>query len=102
MSEKPIPIKFHNYQNPHSTFDFIQLETLFKRSNLEHALFAPQLVAFYMILFIHEGQGKHTIDFVDYSYQKGSILTIRKDQVHQFHPNEKVVGTLLLLPMISW
>jgi hypothetical protein len=37
---------------------------------------------------LYFGFGKHTIDFVDYSYQKGTILTIRKDQIHRYHYSE--------------
>ncbi|MGH1338084.1 MAG: AraC family transcriptional regulator [Aureispira sp.] len=96
MLDRPIHIKFHNNQNPLSSFDFIKLENLFDRNNLEHSIYHPQLVEFYMILFIQEGTGVHTIDFLEYPYQKGTILTIRKDQVHQFHPSDTVVGTLLL------
>lgn len=96
MSEAPIHIKFNNSQNPNAGFDVIRLEELFKRSDLDHIPFLPHLVEFYMIILIESGEGVHTIDFLDYPIQKGTVLTIRKDQIHTFHESDSVKGTLLL------
>jgi len=54
------------------------------------------LVEFYLVILIEAGEGRHTIDFKDYPYQPGTILTIRKDQIHRFQENESVRGTMLL------
>lgn len=96
MSEAPIHIKFNNSQNPNAGFDIIRLEELFKRADLDHIPFLPHLVEFYMIILIESGEGVHTIDFLDYPIQKGTVLTIRKDQIHTFHESDSVKGTLLL------
>ncbi|MFC3812536.1 AraC family transcriptional regulator [Lacihabitans lacunae] len=96
MSEAPIHIKFNNSQNPNAGFDIIRLEELFKRADLDHTPFLPHLVEFYMIILIESGEGVHTIDFLDYPIQKGTVLTIRKDQIHTFHESDSVKGTLLL------
>ncbi len=94
--EDPIHISFQNTQNPKAGFDILSLESLSGRKDLDHSPFEPHLVEFYLLLFIEEGKGKHTIDFHEYDYQKGSILTIRKDQIHKFHPGESVKGQILL------
>lgn len=94
--ENPIHIKFRNRQNPFSEFDFIKLEGLFERNDLNHSPSQLHLVEFYMIILIEEGSGLHTIDFTEYKYEKGTILTVRKDQIHKFHKNDVVKGTLLL------
>jgi len=47
-------------------------------------------------MLIEEGHGTHTIDFTDYPYEQGTLLTIRKDQIQKFHHNPAVKGTLLL------
>lgn len=96
MIENPIHIKFQNRQNPNAEFDVVQLEELFDRKDIDHSPYQLHLVEFYMILLIESGRGVHTIDFIDYEYEKGTLLTIRKDQIHKFHETSSVKGTLLL------
>jgi len=96
MSDKPIHVKFENSQNPLAKFDLLRLEYLFKRDDIDHSPFHLHLVEFYMIIFIEDGQGAHTIDFTDYRYQKNTLLTVRKDQIHKFIKNDSARGTLLL------
>ena len=52
-----------------------------------------------ILLFITEGKGSHTIDFMDYTYQKGTLLTIRKDQIHKFTKSNSPQGYLLIFMM---
>ena len=80
-------IKYDNRRNA-SQFDLLLLENLLQRADLSDALRNYQKNNFYTILICTSGSGKHTIDFVDYSYQKGTILTIRKDQIHRYHYSE--------------
>lgn len=93
---EPQHIKFKNSQNSKSSFDIIALEDLFNRKDLEHSPFDFHLVEFYMLVLIEKGSGKHTIDFTTYNYKKGSVITIRKNQIHHFHFDNSVKGTLLL------
>ena len=92
----PIHIKFKNSQNPSATFDLVKLKDLFGKTYSDHSPYDLHLVEFYIILFIEKGKGKHTIDFKTYDYKEGSVLTIRKDQIHRFHKNDSVVGSVLL------
>lgn len=94
--EDPIHIKFKNQQNPQAEFDLIKLDQIFNAKGMDHSPFQLHLVEFYLIILIEEGQGLHTIDFKEYKYKKGTILTIRKDQIHRFQKNNSVKGTLLL------
>jgi AraC family transcriptional activator of pobA len=95
--ENPIHIKFENSQNPNSEFDIIKLEDIYTRKDLNHSPFQLHLVEFYMMILIEDGQGTHTIDFTDFQYNQGTLLTIRKDQIHQFNErNNGVKGALLL------
>jgi len=96
MTEQPIHIKFHNQQNPNAAFDLIKMEDMLNRVYPNHSPFQPHLVEFYMIVLIENGQGKHTIDFNDYTYKKGTLITVRKDQIHKFTKNNTVKGILLL------
>ena len=93
MAEKPRHIKFNNRQNPNAEFDLIRLEDLFNRADSNAILGELHLVEFYAIILIEEGQGFHTIDFTDYSFKKGTILTVRKDQIHRFSKRKNIKGT---------
>ena len=92
----PIHIRFQNRQNPNAEFDIIHLEGLFQRQSMNHSPLQLHLVEFYIIILVEKGQGSHTIDFTEYPYQKGSIITIRKDQIHKFNQSDSAKGTLLL------
>lgn len=80
-------IQLINYDNRRnaSQFDLLNLEYLLQLDEIRESLINYQKNNFYTILICTSGVGKHTIDFVDYSYQKGTVLTIRKDQIHRYH-----------------
>lgn len=96
MKENTKHIKFKNSQNSNATFDIIKLENLYALTDLDHNIEAPHRVEFFILLFIEKGQGKHTIDFTDYSCSKGTLFTIRKDQVHRFFKSTTLKGKMLL------
>ncbi len=77
-----------------TNFDLIKIEDFFKLDNLEEVI-KDHKVDFYTVLFILKNDGKHSIDFTDYSYNKGSILLIRKDQIQKFYYNKNTKGYLL-------
>ncbi|AXT56432.1 helix-turn-helix domain-containing protein [Aquimarina sp. AD1] len=95
MKEKIKHIKFDNKTNPKSYFEVVQLEELLNRK-LDHDICKNHIVKFYIIIFITEGNGYHTIDFVDYKYQKGSVLLVRKDQIQKFSKSATAKGYLLI------
>ncbi|MDC8004802.1 helix-turn-helix transcriptional regulator [Aureisphaera galaxeae] len=94
--EKLIQVKFQNKARPDSAFDMLKLEELFRRKSLDHNPENLHKVEFFIILLITEGQGYHTIDFTDYKCEKGTVVTIRKDQIHKFFRSDNVKGHLLL------
>lgn len=83
-------IAFNN-KRKESQFDFLQLEDLLGRKKLHDELFNSQQIKFYTLLFFTKGEGVHTIDFKEYAYKKGTILSIRKDQIHKFYPSNAKV-----------
>lgn len=94
--KKQLPeIKFDNKDNPKSYFDIVKIEDLLKRG-LDHDIGKNHLVKFYIIFFVYEGQGYHTIDFTDYNYNEGTVLLVRKDQIHKFFRSPNVKGYLLI------
>lgn len=94
--KKHLPeIDFDNQENPKSYFDIVKIEDLLQR-DLDHDIGKNHLVKFFIIFFVYEGEGYHTIDFTDYNYKEGTVLLIRKDQIHKFFRSPNVKGYLLV------
>jgi len=95
MKEELQEINFENQQDPKSYFEIIRIEELLQR-DLGHDIGKSHLVKFYVIFFIYEGRGYHTIDFTDYSYSEGTVLLIRKNQIQKFFTSPNVKGYLMV------
>jgi AraC-like DNA-binding protein len=87
-------IKFINKTRPNLDFDLIRLERILSKKS--DKITQPHIIDFYHILVITEGEGIHTIDFTDFTYKKGTVFTIRKDQTHRFIKDSNTKGFLLL------
>lgn len=96
MNQPPIKVKFENRQSPGSDVDLVRLEEIWERDDLEHPPEILHTLRFYMLVVITEGSGAHTIDFTDYPCERGTILTIRKDQLHRFIRGGNLKGAMLL------
>ena len=96
MENQPLHIKFQNRKNPKSAFDIVYLKEMFNRIDLDHSPEEHHLVEFFILIIITKGRGKHSIDFKDYEYSKGTVFTIRKDQVQKFYFNSDAEGIQLL------
>ena len=95
-TRKDLPeVFFDNQNNPNSFFDIVKIEDLLQR-DLNHDICKNHLVKFYIIFFVYEGKGFHTIDFTDYDYKEGTVFLIRKNQIHKFFKNQDVKGFLLV------
>ena len=97
MEQEIKNIKFDNRKKPEIQFDLLNLDlkNLLKRKDIDHDPRLIHRVDFYLILIVTSGSGQHVIDFTEYPYEKGTILTIRKDQVHRFVEND-AKGYILL------
>lgn len=95
MQERFTNISFDRKKRPELDFDIVPLESLLHRSDLDHDPTLLHRVQFYILLLVTSGTGKHTIDFEEYEYTRGSVLTIRKNQIHHFQ-NGDAKGFLLL------
>ena len=88
-------ISFDHSKTSGLEFDLLRVEEILARKHMDHNPENPHRLDFYALLFIVEGHGRHTIDFQDYAYQKGSVITVRKNQIHQFHSSNSK-GILLI------
>ncbi len=98
MSSNYKKVDFQNSKKPASDFDLVSLEELLSRDIQNHSLFAFHQLEFFAIIFIQNGSGKHTIDFVEYECTKGTLLIIRKDQIHKFSKSN-MEGVLLVFTL---
>ncbi|MDP5140492.1 MAG: AraC family transcriptional regulator, partial [Spirosomaceae bacterium] len=62
----------------------------------DHNPSLPHKIAFFALLIVTDGTGKHQIDFKDYDVEKGTVLKIAKGQVHAFQDNPTYEGYLLI------
>ncbi|MEM6343273.1 MAG: helix-turn-helix transcriptional regulator [Bacteroidota bacterium] len=89
-------IAFENKKLPASHFDLVRLREVLDIEYLDHDPTALHRVDFFVLMIITAGEGKHTIDFTDYDYQRGTVLTIRKGQIHKFFRSPQTAGTLIV------
>jgi len=95
MKNSYTKVDFNNATNPKSEFDLILLKQMLSRNHSGHSPFSFHQVEFFSIIFFQKGTGKHTIDFIDYECKKGTLLTVRKDQIHKFS-NSNLDGILMI------
>lgn len=93
---KQIISLFYNHDTKLKVSDFkiFKLEDFFKNVDKD-IINKTHKVDFYVLIIITENTGKHTINFEEFTYSKGTVLSIRKDQIHQFHSNKNSKGYLL-------
>lgn len=97
MREEIPKIPFLKKRNAQLEFEIFTISSLFSRKHkLDHPLDMPHRVAFYNILYITKGSGRHYIDFRPYKFAAGSILFISKGQVHAFAVRPDTDGFLIL------
>jgi len=76
-------------------FEIVELDYFFKERT-EIGGFNPHKINFYVIIFITDGKGKHSIDFKTYNYKKGSVLFIGKNNIHSWQKSKGVNGYIIL------
>lgn len=87
--KQPYPeIKYVNQTDLGSQFDLVSYRDLLDKNPKDHNQFRFHKVPFYVIMIFTDGNGQHNINFHDYGFSKGTVLTLRKDSVHKFYKNE--------------
>lgn len=76
-------------------FDCVSYEDILKKTPTDHNQFKFHKVSFYALLLITENECKHNVNFKDYQLKKGTIITLRKDNIHKFYKS-KAKGLLLV------
>lgn len=77
--------------------DIIEIRQLKERTaTLDHDPQAPHRVAFNMLIYIRNGNGKHFIDFSHQPFSSNSFVFIRKNQIHAFDLSSDPDGSVIL------
>ena len=83
MLKRYLPNKY-NSVNEERNFSIIKLKKLFEHSD-DFSITNHHKINFYVLLLITEVSGKHSIDYKDYTYKKGIILSVRRNQIQHFY-----------------
>ncbi|MCI4671656.1 MAG: AraC family transcriptional regulator [Bacteroidia bacterium] len=81
-------VGFENRNFPKSKFDIVPLSFPLTTTFADHDPKKFHRNNFYIIMVVTYGKGSHSVDFKEINYRKGSIITIRKDQIHKFHASD--------------
>ncbi len=87
---------YKNLNNKDSKFDIVDLEYFINSKQSKELIFKNHLIEFFAIIFAQDGTGKHCIDFKELKLSKGTVITIRKGQIHHFIVSKTIKGKLLL------
>ncbi len=78
-------IAFKNKQDNSYRFDLVDLEDILTLNPKDHNQFDHHKISFYVIVLITHENGIHCINYTDYSYKKGTVFTLRKNNIHKFY-----------------
>jgi len=95
MKKQYKKIDFVNKKLEGFQFDFVKFEDILKQTPTNHNQFEFHKVSFYVILLFTQNEGDYNLNFKDYSFKKGTLFTLRKDNIHKFYKN-KGKGVLLV------
>ncbi len=88
-------IAFDNKKTGNDYFDFVQLQDIYNRTPTDHDQFDHHKISFFVIVIITEETGRHSINYKDYRFKKGTVFTLRKNSIHKFY-KAKAKGKFLV------
>lgn len=94
MEKKTIDRIAYRYSKKNLDFEILDLQD-FYRTRPASILSRDFRLEFWMMLYIIDGKGVHSVDFNDYPYKKGDIIFVQMNQVHRFLVNPKVRGYII-------
>ncbi len=78
-------IAFDNQKTGKYHFDLVSLEDILDRKPDDHSQFEHHKLSFFVIVIMTNGKGKHSINYKDYEFKKGTVFTLRKSNIHKFY-----------------
>ena len=96
LSEIP-KIDFNPSNPASSSIEVVDLRELNKRkADLDHDIESQHRVRFNLIIYIREGSGSHFVDFTQRRFRAGSVIFIRRNQIHAFDLSSRPQGSAIL------
>jgi len=95
MKEQFKEINFVSNSSSGFQFECINYQDLLKKKPTDHSQFEFHKVSFYGIFLCTHNSGDYNINFKDHNFKKGTLFTLRKDNVHKFYRNN-AKGLLLV------
>lgn len=87
MSNHPI-LEFNRTMETGHSFDYVSINPLLNNEYDNHSPLNFHQIEFFVFILYTEGTETHNIDFKEYDCQQGTLLAIRKGQIHKFsHSN---------------
>ena len=90
-----LDVGFSSPVSPGVSVEVVDYSELLKRMGAEH-LASAQRPSFGILMFVAAGTGTHTVDFGQISLVGGRMLFIRPGQVHQWHKNDGLTGSVVI------
>lgn len=87
-------VKFYNIERKDTDFEIVTLKHFFA-TRPKQLIESDCRLNFWSIIYITEGNGKHSIDFNVYPYKAGDLIVISKNQVHSYRVNYEVSGYII-------
>lgn len=88
-------INFVKNQANKFQFELVLFQDLINKNPNDHSQFEFHKLNFYAIILFTEKEGKYDLNFKEYDFKKGTLFTVRKDNIHRFYKS-KAKGILLV------
>ncbi len=89
-------VLFSRFLKQNIPFEFLPIEDLYKRvSEQNFDLSIAHRIEFHALIIVLKGEGNHMIDFKGETISAGTILPIRKGQVHSFSKDLNIEGYVI-------
>ncbi|MGR5091805.1 helix-turn-helix domain-containing protein [Vibrio maritimus] len=89
-------IGFDHKKTNQAELEIFDLESLYQREYKDHSPQRPHRITFFMMVYIERGSGTHMVDFKSYPFESGSIVFVRREQVHCFDFASQPVGKVVI------
>ncbi|ELE1962836.1 helix-turn-helix domain-containing protein [Vibrio vulnificus] len=76
--------------------EIIELSNLYTRKFKDHDPQAPHRLSFFMAVIFEKGEGKQMVDFEEYKFKPGTVISVQREQVTAFDLTNKPEGKILI------
>ena len=78
--------------------DIFSLRELYNRQpDISHRITEPHSPGFYILIYVTDGNGHHTVDFKSYKVAPNTLIIVSKHQVQQFDSRLLLDGYMILI-----